>query len=89
MEVPTNSTPTVREFGLGLNNAMGKHRVVSDITAFERQKGLHLSIGAKHTVYAKQGMHRKHGRYHVDVFVDVERITMDGQPIYQDGDFCV
>jgi aminopeptidase len=80
---------TVREFGLGLNPAMGKYRVVSDITAFERQKGLHLSIGAKHTVYAKQGMHRKHGRYHVDVFVDVDRIIVDGQPLYQDGDFCV
>lgn len=80
---------TVREFGLGLNSAMGKHRIVADITAFERQKGLHFSVGAKHTVYAKPGLHRKHGRYHVDVFIDAERITVDGEPIYQNGDFCV
>lgn len=80
---------TVREFGLGLNPAMGKHGLVSDITAFERQKGMHLSLGAKHTIYAKQGMNRKKGRYHVDIFVDIERITADGTPIYENGDFIV
>jgi leucyl aminopeptidase (aminopeptidase T) len=35
----------VREFGLGLNKAMGPNRLVSNTTAFERQHGLHLSIG--------------------------------------------
>lgn len=80
---------TVREFGLGLNCAMGKNMLVSDITAFERQKGMHLSLGAKHTVYAKQGIHRKKGRYHVDIFVDIEQITVDGTDIYKDGDFIV
>jgi aminopeptidase len=73
---------TLREFGLGLNRAMGKSRVVSDITAFERQCGLHFSVGAKHTIYAKPGLHRKHGRYHIDVFVDVQRITFEGEEIY-------
>lgn len=81
--------PIVREFGIGLNPAMGKHRLVSDITAFERQKGLHFSIGAKHTVYAKPGLHRKHGRYHVDVFIDVEHITVDGETIYKNGAFTL
>lgn len=81
--------PVIREFGLGLNPALSKHRIVSDITAFERQKGLHFSIGAKHTTYRKPGYHRKHGRYHVDVFIDVETITTDGTPLYQNGDFCI
>jgi leucyl aminopeptidase (aminopeptidase T) len=80
---------TVREFGLGLNRAMSKHRIVSDITAFERQQGLHLSIGAKHAIYPKPGFHRKHGRYHVDIFVDVERIVIDGEAVYQEGRFVV
>lgn len=80
---------TVREFGLGLNPAMGKHRMVYDITAFERQKGLHFSVGAKHTVYAKPGFHRKHGRYHVDVFIDAERITVDDAVIYEKGEYLV
>ena len=77
--------PVVREFGLGLNPAMGKQHLVSDITAFERQLGLHFSIGAKHTVYAKPGLHRKHGRYHVDVFIDVNEIEVDGKIIWNHG----
>ncbi len=79
----------VREFGLGLNPAMGKNAIVADITAFERQKGMHISLGAKHAVYAKPGLNRKTGRYHVDVFVDIETITVDGQDIYRDGDFVI
>ncbi len=79
----------VREFGLGLNPAMGKHDIVSDITAFERQKGMHMSLGAKHAIYAKPGLNRKHGRYHVDIFVDIETICIDGKDIYRDGEFVV
>lgn len=77
----------VREFGLGLNNAMGKHRLLSDITAFERQKGLHLSLGEKHGIYKKPGFNPKKTRFHIDVFVDVERIEIDGEPIYANGDY--
>ena len=79
----------VREFGLGLNEAMSKHRIVSDITAFERQKGLHLSLGEKHATYNKPGMNRKSGRFHVDIFIDVTKITVDDTVIYQNGDFTV
>jgi hypothetical protein len=79
----------VREFGLGLNPAFGKARLVNDITAFERQRGVHLSLGAKHTVYSKPGVSKKQSRYHVDIFLDVTRVLADGKPIYQDGDFCV
>lgn len=79
----------VREFGLGLNEAFSKQRIVHDITAFERQKGLHLSLGGKHATYAKPGMSRRTGRYHVDVFVDVTHITSDQGDIYRNGDFCV
>ena len=79
----------VREFGLGLNPAMGKHAIVADITAYERQRGLHISLGAKHAIYAKPGLNRKHGRYHVDVFVDIETISVDGKNIYENGDFRV
>lgn len=43
----------IREFGLGLNDAMNIQNPVNDITAFERQIGLHVSLGSKHT--GKQG----------------------------------
>ncbi len=79
----------VREFGLGLNPALGRDRVVSDITSFERQKGLHFSLGEKHGIYKKPGFNQKKTRYHVDVFVAVERIEFDGVPAYVDGEFLV
>jgi hypothetical protein len=77
----------VREFGLSLNRAMGRQAFVNDVTAFERQYGLHLSLGEKHGVYQKPGMSRKHSRYHIDVFVDVERITTDKEVIYANSTF--
>lgn len=79
----------VREFGLGLNRAMGKHALVNDITAFERQMGMHMSLGAKHAIYPKPGLKRKTGRYHVDIFVDIEEIVVDGQTIYREGAFVI
>ena len=80
---------TVREFGLGLNPAMGKHALVNDITAFERMKGLHLSLGAKHSVYSKPGFKKKHSRYHVDVFVDVSTMSADGKIFFENGEYFV
>ncbi len=79
----------VREFGLGLNRAVGKGRLVSDITAFERMRGLHLSLGSKHAIYKKPGLSPKKMRYHIDVFADITEITIDGRAIYRDGDFSV
>lgn len=79
----------VREFGMGLNPSMGKDRIVNDITAFERQKGMHMSLGMKHGIYPKPGFSRKDGRYHVDIFIDLKTITADGKPMYANGDFIV
>lgn len=79
----------VRECGFGLNPAMNKHRFVSDITTFERQTGLHLSLGAKHGVYKKPGLQPQNTRYHIDVFVDVDRILIDDTIIFQNGDYTL
>lgn len=87
--IEEDSPVHVREFGLGLNPAMGKGRIVNDLTAFERMRGLHLSLGAKHSIYKKPGMSRKSGRYHVDVFVDLEHILIDEQMVYRYGDYLV
>ena len=78
---------TVREFGLSLNPAMSKQLMVNDITAYERQLGLHISLGAKHAIYPKPGFHRKKGRYHVDVFIDIERILVDDEELFSNGKF--
>lgn len=71
----------VREFGVGLNPAMDRERFLQDITAFERQRGLHLSLGEKHGIYKKPGFNPKKTLYHIDVFVDVERIEIDGETL--------
>lgn len=77
----------VREIGLGLNRAMGRHALVNDVTAFERQHGLHISLGAKHGIYKKPGMVAKHTRYHIDVFVDVERIWIDDTVLFEHNSY--
>lgn len=79
----------VREFGLGMNAAMGPSRLVNDITAFERMRGLHVSLGAKHTIYAKPGLHKKKTRYHIDVFFDVSSIVVDGRELFNGETYLV
>lgn len=80
---------TVREFGLGLNRAINKQQILNDVTAFERMHGLHLSLGGKHTVYKKPGLMPKQSRYHVDIFVDVERIKIDNQIIFEQAQYVL
>ncbi len=80
-QISADEQVMVREFGIGLNRAMGKDRVLKDITAFERQRGLHLSLGEKHGVYKKPGFNPKKTHFHIDVFVDVERIELDGEEL--------
>lgn len=80
-QIAAEESVLLREFGVGLNPAMGKDRVLDDITAFERQKGLHFSLGEKHGIYRKPGFNPKKTHFHIDVFVDVERIEIDGEPL--------
>lgn len=44
----------VRELGIGLNPFVGRGRVVHDVTTFERQWGIHLSLGQRHPLFVKQ-----------------------------------
>ncbi len=89
-QIQTNERPLVREIGFGLNPAFGKDAFVTDVTAFERQRGVHLSLGEKHGVYPKPGlMKRDDARYHVDVFVDVESVHTDGGAIYENGAYVL
>lgn len=75
----------LRELGFGLNRAMSADRVVRDIGTFERMCGVHLSLGAKHAVYSKPGISKRAARHHVDVFVDVRGVQLDGVEVFRDG----
>jgi aminopeptidase len=79
----------IRELGFGLNRAFSRERRVSDIGSYERMCGVHLSLGAKHNVYAKPNFKRKEVRYHVDVFANTERVLIDREVVYQNGAWCV
>jgi hypothetical protein len=77
----------IREFGVGINDGMGKYNPLNDVTAFERQKGLHLSLGKKHTVFKKENLKSKKTKFHIDVFIDVRTIEMDGDIIFNENEF--
>jgi aminopeptidase len=79
----------VRELGFGMNRAFTRERRVDDIGTYERMCGIHLSLGAKHGVYAKPGFKRKDARYHIDVFVVTDAVYLDEERVYADGAWTV
>lgn len=44
----------VRELGIGLNPYLSRQHVLADVTSFERQWGVHLSLGLRHPLFVKQ-----------------------------------
>ena len=79
----------VRELGFGMNRALTPERRVSDIGTYERMCGIHLSLGAKHGVYAKPNLNRRHSRFHVDVFAVTDGVILNDEPVFRDGQWCV
>ena len=77
----------VRELGIGLNPELSRHRVVGDVASFERQRGVHVSLGKRHPLFPKvkrgeagvglvgPALRRRDGTFHIDVFVDATRVT--------------
>ncbi len=88
-QIRTDELLTIRELGFGMNRAMTRRRTLADIGSYERMCGIHLSLGAKHTIYAKPGFSKRQSRYHVDVFVDVTTVTIDGITVFKDGAYTV
>jgi aminopeptidase len=75
----------LRELGFGMNRAFSRDRRVSDVGAFERVCGVHLSLGARHGVYKKPHLNHREVRYHVDSFVLTDRVLLDDAVVYADG----
>jgi hypothetical protein len=74
--VKMTERPLIREIGFGLNRAITKERPLGDITAYERIQGIHLSLGEKHSVYKKKGITAAKARFHVDLFLCVDEISL-------------
>ncbi len=79
----------LRELGFGMNRAFSRERRVSDVGAFERVCGVHLSLGARHGVYKKPHLNPREVRYHVDTFVVTDRVLLDAQVVFADGGWQV
>ena len=75
----------IRELGFGMNRGLSRDRRVSDVGAFERVCGVHLSLGARHGVYKKPHLHHRQVRYHVDSFVATDGVWLDDQRVFGDG----
>jgi aminopeptidase len=75
----------LRELGFGMNRAFSRDRRVTDVGAFERVCGVHLSLGARHGVYKKPHLNHREVRYHVDSFVVTDRVLLDDDVVYSDG----
>ena len=79
----------LRELGFGMNRAFSRERRVSDVGAFERVCGVHLSLGARHGVYKKPHLNHREARYHVDSFVVTDRVWLDDCAVFEDGEWRV
>ncbi len=84
-QIKTDEKVWVRELGFGMNQAFSRDCVVSDIGSYERMCGMHLSLGAKHTIYNKPDFKRKVGKHHVDVFVVTDRVEVGGEVVFEKG----
>ena len=79
----------VRELGFGLNRAFSRERTVTDVGTYERVNGVHLSLGAKHSVYPKPGFDRRRTKFHVDVFCALQRVEIGARTVFADGRYLL
>ena len=79
----------VREAGFGLNPAISLTKPLSDVSAFERMAGFHMSIGKKHPIYRNKLPKTVTQRYHMDIFADLDQIVIDDEVVYKEGAYCL
>ncbi len=75
----------MREMGLGLNKHISFDKALSETSAFERQQGLHFSLGMKHNIYRKKVPKTVNQKYHIDIYIDVKTMAADGEVFYDEG----
>ncbi len=75
----------LREIGLGMNRAFSPTAIVRDVGTMERMCGIHLSLGAKHHAFQKADLNRRSTKHHVDVFVNTESFSLDGEELFSEG----
>lgn len=74
-----NGEVMVRELGIGFNPEISPERPISDVNSFERQLGVHLSLGKKHGIFGKKLPKTDLQKYHIDVFLDSKALDFSGR----------
>ena len=87
-QIRADEEPWIREVGFGLNRAFTRDRRVSDVGTYERMCGVHLSLGAKHGMYAKPQLKRNEGKYHIDLFVSTTKVLVNDTNLFEDNQWC-
>lgn len=72
----------IRELWFWLNRAINFEKTLSDVNAFERMSGFHISLWKKHNIYRKKLHKDIVQRYHIDIFPDVSQIYIDDALIF-------
>ncbi len=84
-----NNEVMIRELGFGLNTWITREKKLSDVNAFERIAGFHISLGKKHNIYRKKLDNKVVQRYHIDIFPDVKEIIVDKKIIFENERFII
>ena len=79
----------VRELGMGINPAITTATPLADINFYERKIWVHLSLGKKHGIYGKKLPKIEVQRFHIDVFIALERVWVGEENIFEGGEWVV
>ncbi len=79
----------LRELGFGLNNWITWYKKLSDVNAFERIAGFHMSLWKKHWIYRKKFSRKVTQRFHIDIFSDTDKIYFDDKLIFEKQAFVI
>lgn len=89
IELSEDGEVYVRELGFWMNTGISKQKRLSDVWAFERVSGFHISLGKKHNIYRKKFDKKIVQRYHIDIFPDVDYIQIDDEVVFTDGKYSI
>ena len=79
----------VRELGMGINPVLTTSTPLSDINFYERKTGVHLSLGKKHGIYGKKLPKNEMQRFHIDVFIALESVSIGEQRVFEKGTWII
>ncbi len=79
----------LRELWFWLNNWITWEKTLNDVNAFERIAWFHMSLWKKHWIYRKKFSRKITQRFHIDIFLDTDKIYFDDKLIFEKEAFNI